>query len=120
MARQSYDPFKDETLGTPDEPPIRRPRTGQRRRPKLMDWRGVARRIAEGEQIGAIAASLDLPEEKIWRHLHASTRFQMYLPGGRPPPPAGSAAFSSDRGRGSLALHRRIGAVRSTDAGLAG
>jgi hypothetical protein len=45
----------------------------------MIPWRDVARRLAEGEKPGAIAAGLAIDEERIWRHLRKSLRFRTYL-----------------------------------------
>lgn len=68
MTANQYDPFKDESLG-------QRPQKQTRKSPIRVDWRAIARRMAEGEQPRAIAASLDLPEDRIWRHLNRSPKF---------------------------------------------
>lgn len=69
MSVERYDPFKDETLG----------QKPKRKSPIRIDWRDIARRMAEGEQPRAIAASLNLPEDRIWRHLSRSLHFQAEL-----------------------------------------
>lgn len=69
MTATRYDPFKDETLGEPRK----------RKSPIRIDWRDIARRLAEGEQPRAIAASLGLAEDRIWRHLSRSLHFQAEL-----------------------------------------
>lgn len=69
MTGERYDPFKDESLGQkrPRKPPIR------------IEWRAIARRMAGGEKPRDIAASLNLPEDRIWRHLNRSVYFQAEL-----------------------------------------
>lgn len=71
-----YDPFKDETLGTPAEPPLPK----KKRRPATrFDWKAVARRLAEGERPAAIAAGGGPDEDRIWRHMKRSLRFRFYI-----------------------------------------
>lgn len=65
MTADRYDPFKDESLGQKQK----------RKSPIRIDWRDIARRMAEGEQPRTIAASLNLPEDRIWRHLNRSPKF---------------------------------------------
>ena len=105
---ERYDPFKDEDIAArpfappyvsaavlraekaarpsdpcpsdpcPPGPPV--PGLPARRRPQLIDWRRVARLLAEGLDAGAVAAQAGLPdEERIWKHLHKSLRFRFYL-----------------------------------------
>ena len=50
-----------------------------RARPVMIPWRDVARRLAESEKPGAIAAGLGIDEDRIWRHLRKSLRFRTYL-----------------------------------------
>ena len=50
-----------------------------RARPVMIPWREVARRLAEGEKPGAVAAGLAIDEDRIWRHLRKSLRFRTYL-----------------------------------------
>lgn len=73
---ERYDPFKDETLGTPDEPPIVK---RKRRSPVQIDWKGAARRLAEGETPHAVAVALGIDEDRVWRHLKNSLRFRFWL-----------------------------------------
>lgn len=69
MPRDSYDPFKDETLGQK-----------ARRKPALrIDWKTAARRLAEGAPVAIVAGELGIEEERIWRHLKRSLRFRHYL-----------------------------------------
>lgn len=69
MPRETYDPFKDESLHqkTP------------RRKPVMVDWKLAARRVAEGAGLPAIAAELGITEEHFWRHLRRSLRFRFLL-----------------------------------------
>uniref|UniRef100_UPI00313811D1 hypothetical protein n=1 Tax=Ferrovibrio terrae TaxID=2594003 RepID=UPI00313811D1 len=55
------------------------PTPSGRKSPVTIPWRLVARRLAEGEKPGAIAAGLGLEEDRIWRHLRRSLRFRFYL-----------------------------------------
>ncbi|MFN4310287.1 MAG: hypothetical protein ACK4FK_06800 [Ferrovibrio sp.] len=69
MARESYDPFKDETIHH------RKPR----KKPVTVDWKLAARRVAEGAALAAVAAELGITEEHFWRHLRRSLRFRFLL-----------------------------------------
>jgi len=69
MSRETYDPFKDETLGQP------RPRQA----PVRIDWKRVARMMAEGIRPPAVAAALGIAEDRIWRHLTRSASFRFRL-----------------------------------------
>lgn len=67
--RDSYDPFKDESLGQPKP----------RKKAVKIDWKKAARLWAEGAKPAAIAAQLGIEEDRIWRHLKRSLRFRQYL-----------------------------------------
>lgn len=67
--RESYDPFKDESLGR--KPP---PKTRIR-----IDWKRGAKLLAAGEPPEAVAAALGIEEDRLWRHLNRSPRFQFLL-----------------------------------------
>lgn len=69
MSDGGYDPFKDESLG----------KSRRRRPPVMIDWKAVARRLAEGESPGQVAAALGLKEDRIWDHLKRSLRFRFLL-----------------------------------------
>lgn len=69
MARETYDPFKDEIIHQkkPSKPPVR------------VDWKLAARRLAEGAGLDIVVAELGISEEHFWRHLRRSLRFRFQL-----------------------------------------
>jgi hypothetical protein len=69
MARETYDPFKDETIHQ------KKPR----RTPVMIDWKRAARRFAEGVAPAVIAAELGIDEDRFWCHLHKSSRFRFLV-----------------------------------------
>lgn len=69
MARETYDPFKDEAIHQ------KKPR----RKPVMIDWKRAARRFAEGVAPAVIAAELGIDEDRFWCHLHKSPRFRFLV-----------------------------------------
>lgn len=69
MARETYDPFKDETIH------LKKPS----KRPVRVDWKLAARRVAEGAGLATVVAELGITEEHFWRHLRRSLRFRFQL-----------------------------------------
>ncbi|MFN4276651.1 MAG: hypothetical protein ACK4FJ_10160 [Ferrovibrio sp.] len=69
MAREAYDPFKDEAIHQkkPSKPLVR------------VDWKLAARRVAEGAGLATVVAELGITEEHFWRHLRRSLRFRFLL-----------------------------------------
>lgn len=69
MAREEYDPFKDEAVH------LKKPRN----RPVMIDWKRAARLLAGGMTSATVAAELGIEEDRLWRHLHKSARFRFLL-----------------------------------------
>ncbi|WP_300304369.1 hypothetical protein, partial [Ferrovibrio sp.] len=69
LPRETYDPFKDETIHH------KKPR----KKPVKVDWKLAARRVAEGAGLAVIVAELGITEEHFWRHLRRSLRFRFLL-----------------------------------------
>lgn len=51
----------------------------KRKSPVRIDWKEIARRLAEGARPAAVAAAAGIDEDRLWRHLRASLRFRFYL-----------------------------------------
>ena len=56
------------------EPPLSPPAPGQR-----LDWLAVAKRVACGEPLEAVAAHFGVPVERIRRNLDRSDRFRALI-----------------------------------------
>jgi hypothetical protein len=56
--------------------PSHRPR---RKSPIRIDWKDIARRLAEGGRPAEVAAAAGIAEERVWCHLRSSLRFRFYL-----------------------------------------
>lgn len=69
MPQSPDDPFRDEG------PVPAAPKTTRIR----VDWTRGARLLGRGESPDAVAAALGIDEERLWRHLKASRRFQRLL-----------------------------------------
>lgn len=51
----------------------------KRKSPTRIDWKGIARQLAEGARPTTVAAAAGIEEDRLWRHLRASLRFRFYL-----------------------------------------
>lgn len=65
-------PQAAQSVAQPVAPPVPRARV-------RTDWKRAAALLVDGETPAAVAAALGIAEEKLWRHLRASLRFQFLL-----------------------------------------